>query len=141
MNDVEAKIIAKQKKDKQKAIPALKLSALEFDPNSQDVKLFVKTPVIARVNNKSLEIVNNEEFTIFKITGDEIYLMNESGEVIIDIPMFQKLFYVAYCITSHKSQGISINQPYTIHEFERFTPEMRYVALSRATKLEYINVV
>jgi hypothetical protein len=34
-----------------------------------------------------------------------------------------------------------INNNKFVHEFEKYSPEMRYVALSRSTKLEYINVV
>ena len=142
MNNNEKKILKTCSEKKIKIVRALELKALPNDPNSQDVKLFVGTPVIARVNNKALEFVNNEEFTISKIIDDdEIILTNGSSNITIDVSKFQKLFYVAYCITSHKSQGVTINGPYTLHEFERYSPEMRYVALSRATKLEYINVV
>jgi ATP-dependent exoDNAse (exonuclease V) alpha subunit len=141
MDMTEKKIHKTCSEKKVKIIRALELKAHPNDPNSQDVKLFVGTPVIARVNNKSLEFVNNEEYTITKITDDEIYLTNSTASITIDISKFQKLFYVAYCITTHKSQGMSINGPYTIHEFEKYSPEMRYVALSRSTKLEYINVI
>jgi hypothetical protein len=141
MDMTEKKIHKTCSEKKVKIIRALELKAHPNDPNSQDVKLFVGTPVIARMNNKSLEFVNNEEYTITKIIDDEIHLKNDTASIIIDVSKFQKLFYVAYCITTHKSQGMSINGPYTIHEFEKYSPEMRYVALSRSTKLEYINVV
>ena len=61
----------------------------------------------------------------------------------MDIPIkdFQRLFYVAYCITVHKSQGETYNEPYTIHEFERFDGRLKYVALSRATDFRLINIL
>ena len=63
----------------------------------------------------------------------------------LDIPfnLFQRLFYVAYCITIHKSQGTTFDFPYTIHEWshKRFDARLKYVALSRATNLENINVM
>ena len=56
---------------------------------------------------------------------------------------FQKLFYVAYCITIHRSQGSTFDHPYTIHEWDhpRFDNRLKYVALSRTTKLENINII
>jgi ATP-dependent exoDNAse (exonuclease V) alpha subunit len=56
---------------------------------------------------------------------------------------FQKMFYVAYCITVHKSQGCSSDHPYTIHEFnsKSFHNRLKYVALSRSTDLKLINVL
>ena len=55
--------------------------------------------------------------------------------------MFQKLFYVAYAITTHKSQGETFNEPYTIHEWQHMDERLRYVALTRATTIENINIM
>ena len=54
---------------------------------------------------------------------------------------FQRMFYVAFCITCHKSQGETYDKPYTIHEFDRYDERMKYVALSRATKKSLINIM
>ena len=54
---------------------------------------------------------------------------------------FQRLFYVAYAITVHKSQGESYDIPYTIHEWERYDARMKYLSLSRATSVDLINIV
>ena len=50
------------------------------------------------------------------------------------------MFRVAYCSTYHSSQGLTINEPYMIHEFERHSQNMTYVALSEATENDLINV-
>ena len=43
-----------------------------------------------------------------------------------------KIFYPAYAITIHASQGCTIKEPYTIHQFYSLNKNLRYVALSRS---------
>jgi hypothetical protein len=117
------------------------IKKLDGDEMSQDVKLVTKVPIISKVNDKTLEIVNNEQFVITKIIGDEITIKNDERELKINMDIFQKVFFVAYCITIHKSQGASYNFPYTIHEFDRLDKKLRYVALTRATDINHINIV
>ena len=50
----------------------------------------------------------------------------------INIKDFQKYFLVAYGCTTHSAQGISIGEPYTIHEWDRMDQRLKYVALSRS---------
>jgi ATP-dependent exoDNAse (exonuclease V) alpha subunit len=45
---------------------------------------------------------------------------------------FQKFFLVAYATTTHSAQGMSIGEPYTIHEWDRMDQRLKYVALSRS---------
>ena len=54
---------------------------------------------------------------------------------------FAKLFYPAYCITTHKSQGQTFNEAYTIYEWDRFDKRLKYVALSRSTNKNHINII
>ena len=57
---------------------------------------------------------------------------------------FTKSFYMGFCVTTHKSQGSTFNFQYTIHEWSNnklFNKRAKYVALSRATKKEFINIV
>ena len=99
-------------------------------------------PVIARVNNKQYEIVNNQTFVITKVnfSNETIELTNDGEDVSIDFNEFQRLFYVAYCITIHKCQGCSFREKYCIHEFERLNKRLRYVALSRSSDIKHINI-
>jgi ATP-dependent exoDNAse (exonuclease V) alpha subunit len=48
---------------------------------------------------------------------------------------------VAFATTIHKSQGATYNFPYTIHQFNRLDERLRYVALTRATDMKFINIV
>ena len=40
-----------------------------------------------------------------------------------------------------ESQGQTYNKPYTIHEWSKLDRSLRYVALSRATLKELINII
>jgi ATP-dependent exoDNAse (exonuclease V) alpha subunit len=100
-------------------------------------------PVIARKNSKLLHIFNNETFTIktIKRTENEITVEDEGREHTVPIPEFTKIFNVAYCITCHRAQGMTIDEPYTIHEFNQYCERLKYVALSRATDINLINII
>jgi ATP-dependent exoDNAse (exonuclease V) alpha subunit len=123
----------------------IELDKKHTDASSQDVILIAGTPIIAKVNKLSKKDIetnyafsNNEEFVITKIDGDDIYT---SGDFIVHKNDFQNLFNVSYCITTHKSQGQSYAFDYTIHEWHRFSDCMKYVALSRATDIKYVNIM
>jgi hypothetical protein len=128
---------------KLKRVKALELEGLSYDPNSQDVRLCAGMPVVARKNNKEFNIFNNETFTIkaIKKTDNMIVVIDDCREQEVPIPEFTKMFNIAYCITTHKSQGQTIDEPYTIHEFELFDKRLKYVALSRSTDIKLINIV
>ena len=108
----------------------------------EGVTLLKDMPIISRKNNKELDISNNDSFTIKKIDNKKEIIIITDDEKDIDIPIneFQKLFYVAFCITVHKSQGSTFNHPYTIHQFELFDERLKYVALSRSTDKNLINI-
>lgn len=129
------------KQRKKKAPVVVELKKLSYDGNSQDVKLMPGMPVIARVNKKDLQISNNETFTIRDITCNTCTVSDGQRVITFETNNFQKLFYVAFAITTHKSQGESFDHPYTIHEWNCFDSALKYVALSRSRKLEYINII
>ena len=129
-------------KDNKNRKTPLTFKKLDYDPNSQDVELLSGTPIIARKNSKELNIANNETFTIKEIRhSKQILLIEEDGRTMeIKFSDFQRMFYVAYCITVYKSQGCTFDHPYTIHEWNRYDERMKYVSLSRSTKIENINI-
>ena len=110
---------------------------------SQDVFLFEDCPIISITNKKDLKIVNGERFEISDITEEFIEAKNRLKTKTIEIPMnlFQKYFHVAFAITCHKSQGQTIKQPYTIHEWDTMSRKAKYVSLSRGAKYEDVNLV
>ena len=72
-------------------------------------------PIISMKTDVKIGIVNNEMFTIKSIYQDKIEITNENKFIEINSKDFQFLFYVAYCITIHKSQGshLIFNLPFT----------------------------
>jgi ATP-dependent exoDNAse (exonuclease V) alpha subunit len=98
-------------------------------------------PVIARINQKSLGIVNNEMYKVKRIKADTVVFANEMKDVEVKISSINRTFNLAFCLTVHKSQGQTFNEPYTIYEWGKMDSTLRYVSLSRATEKEYINIV
>ena len=78
-------------------------------------------------------------FVITKISFSNqlLYLRNAREDMCIPFFFFQEMFYVAFCITIHKSQGQTFDFPYTIHEWDKLDAKLRYTALSRATCREH----
>ena len=103
-----------------------------------------KTSPIIKVNDKKirLDINNNEQFVIKKILdNDNIIIKNDRIELEIPSDSFQRCFYVAYAITSHKAQAQTYDHEYTIQEWDKLSTRCKYVCLSRATKYEYVNII
>ena len=124
-------------------ITSIKLFKYEFSKLSQEVYLMRDTPVIAIKNLKD-NYANSERFIISDIDRDEqtstIYNKNR-GHVDVPIANFQKNFHVAYAVTTHKSQGMTIKDHFTIHEWDKLSDTAKYVALSRGTCWEHVNLV
>jgi hypothetical protein len=98
-------------------------------------------PLISRTNAKSIDVLNNEMFKCKSINEDVIIVTNELKTLEIPKNIFHKIFLLQFCITTHKSQGIDLNEKYCIHEYNKFYEKLKYVAISRSTKYENINIV
>ena len=81
------------------------------------------------------------KYIVTKINTQEITIKIDGNEITIQKDEFQKLFRVGYCFTCHSVQGMSIDKPYTIHEWERMHNKLKYVAVSRAVRKEHINII
>ena len=129
---------AKQSK-KKLPIPIL-ISVNNNDETSQDVQLLKGMPIIAKKTTETYDIMNNETFEIIDI-NDEVFKI-KVHDIPIEIPLkeFSKLFNIAFCMTIHKSQGQTFNCDYNIYEWERLGQRLKYVALSRSTKIENIHI-
>jgi len=117
----------------------------------QDINVFVGMKIICRVNNKHTKDVetkkvvptfNSQVFTVTEIKEGTIILNNNTNAALasisIDFVNFMKYFEMSYANTVYRWQGKSINQPFTI--LDTLTKREAYVALSRSTKYEYINL-
>ena len=109
------------------------------------MKLFVNTPIIARKTSKNLNIMNNQMGKITKINIEEKEItikMEDFTEVfIINFDEFNIMFHVAFCITIYKSQGATYDFNYAIYQWSMLNAREKYVALSRATKKRFINII
>ncbi len=92
-----------------------------------------------------MKIYNNQRFIITKIDKEKeiITLKYKDNNDTLDIEFnkFQKFFLPTFSMTTHCAQGLSIDEPYTIHEFHRMDQKLLYVALSRSRKYKYINIM
>jgi len=77
----------------------VEFDALAYDGHSQKVKLCAETPIIARVNDKGLELFKNEQYVIkqIKSKSQTIQIQEEDGDRKLDIEFkdFQRVFYPA----------------------------------------------
>lgn len=120
----------------------LEYQPLSYDKNTQKMIICKGMPIMARVNDKSLDIVNNELFTITDVTDENITITNEiKSSIVIPAKRFHRLFSLAFCITIHKSQGATFDGRYTIYEWDKLDSKLKYVALSRATDEKNVQIV
>jgi hypothetical protein len=132
-------------------VNTFEVKALHFDKNSQNYTLAEGMPVISRVNDKTkYHIANNQTFKVKEILENTIVIVDENGDgPIVKKSDFNKFFYLAFCITCHKSQGETYDTNYTIFDwnhpallYDRETRRrFRYVALSRTTDINNIQIV
>ena len=129
----------------------IEIKALDINPKTQNIKLAVGMPVIAHKNRKQMKFVNSENFVVKKISKTEIILSGQDfdgkqKEIKITPDQFHQMFYLAFCITIHSSQGISITEKYTIHDWKMIghledESNIKYVALSRGTTKSQLQIV
>lgn len=122
---------------------SIKCEKYEGDIHGQTVFLMEGMPVIARMNNRKLDIANNETFNIKSVDSKECKLIPDGTdkEVIVPTELFTKYFHIGFAITCHRAQGATFDFEYSINEWNSFDERMKYVAISRATKKEYINTL
>ena len=117
----------------------LELKAYKYSDNSQDIYLMKGMPVIARITTEDFS--NNDQFIVQKVAADIIILTDGQATMEIETADFTRLFNLAYCITTHCVQGSSYDFPYTIYQFDMMDARIKYVAISRSTQKEYINII
>ncbi len=118
------------------------MDGLSYDDRSQAVVLNIGVPIISKVNNEDIGVFNNQRFTIVKIDTFNITIEDDFKKLTkINIQDFQKFFLVGYATTTHSAQGMSIGEPYTIHQWDRMDQRLLYVALSRSRSIEYIHIM
>lgn len=116
-------------------------------------KVFIGLPVIckktmgivAKLNDMQkyyggANLMNNEEFEVVTADDKTITIVNDRLEVVMPHEQF-KYFDLAYCVTTHVSQGSTYDFPYSIYEYQYFDQPLLYTSMSRSTKKSYINLM
>lgn len=124
------------------------------DPNdeyTQDMYIYIDLPVIAKKSKRDGDDVlfaNSEAFVVSNIDDKFISLWNERPNndgvkeiYIYDCPIdeFRQYFLMNYCSTTHKNQGETIVENYTIYDWKCMNDKIKYTALSRARCCEQIS--
>jgi ATP-dependent exoDNAse (exonuclease V) alpha subunit len=77
----------------------------------------------------------NEDRSMVEVISQD----DEKIKFSIPTKLFTIYFNPAYCVTIHASQGMTIKENYTIHEFSKFDSRLKYVAISRAQSVDQLN--
>ena len=116
----------------------------KYDNNvkTQDVKLCVGMPIIAHLTEKKLDILNSEKFVVKSIDAKNVVVVDGDRFIKVALENFHKYFYLGFCITIYASQGETFENKYTIYDwnFKHFCNKGKYVALSRATNINNIQI-
>ena len=121
-----------------------------LDEYTQDMYVYVGMPIIAKKtkhDGDGLLFANSETFTIGDIDTEYISMYNErpdeNGEkemyvYACPISEFREYFLMNYCSTTHKSQGETIVENFTIYDWKAMCKKIKYTALSRAKCVEQV---
>lgn len=137
--------------ERHKTADAVRVPAITKDEYTQTVWLHPGLPLIARKNiggKEEMELINNETYTVKSITTKQVVCVAQRAddegkpyehEHTVELEEFQKHFLMNYCSTTHKSQGETITEEYTIWEWQLMDKRLKYTALSRAKRLEQVR--
>lgn len=115
---------------------------------TQKIKVFVGTPMTARVSEssdegKTHELINNEEWIIEEINDKNVKLKSlerKDKYYEIETKKLQNKFLVGWAITTHKAQGQTIKQKIMIWDWGCMNTKLRYTAMSRVTKKSNVYI-
>ncbi len=83
-------------------------------------------PIIAKVNNEDICILKKQRFKIVKIGNFTVTIEDDfKGLSKINMVDFKKYFLVGNATTTYSTQGMSIGEPYTIHEWDRMDQRLK----------------
>ena len=88
-----------------------------------------------RIKTKS---AGNEYFKGERMVCETIERVGD--EIIVNGMYLLKHLELAYCNTAHENQGMTIDEPTNIYDWNIMSRQQRYTALSRMTDCEYIHL-
>ena len=105
---------------------------------NENIRLSIGVPLLALNTSAKNKIVKNEIYTVTAVDSKTFSIDDQ----IFNHEDVHASFCLAYCITIHKAQGITIDGYVNIHERSRFKDRrMLYTAASRARKLEFVRFI
>ena len=98
-----------------------------------------------RSNKNTETYYNNQEFYLIS-KNDDVFIIRDTltnQNITVEEIDLASDFDYNWCTTIHKSQGSSIDKTYIIHDWEHrgFNANLKYVAVSRTTKLDNIYIM
>ena len=129
----------------------VKVEKLVYDENSQNVKIYKGLPIISRktckikdFDDETIHICKNEMFKVKRLSNNKLTVdieCRDRPDIYFSIPvnLFNFYFKCAYAITIHSSQGLTIKDDITIHEFSKFDNRLKYVSISRCKSVNQLN--
>jgi hypothetical protein len=109
----------------------------------QNIDLYDNLPLMSVVTKENLKLYNCDRWNVQSWDAKKVTLVNEAdNENTLEVATadLADWFRPAYCTTAHKQQGNTIRVPYTIYQWDKMCDRMRYVALSRGTTIDHVNI-
>ena len=104
---------------------------------SQDIWIDFDTPIMCVKNNKKLSLKNGKMYKIESYDETAI-VMNDA---LFSHELFAEHFVVAFAMTNHKIQGLTIKENFNIYEWNKMTRREQYTAYSRCSAGENVKIV
>lgn len=116
--------------------------------HSQDTMLMNSLPLIATKNCLRMGIVNSVEYVVVSWNENEFVIVeknkdkkNKENHILIsNVNLITEYFHPGYCISLTKAQGSTFRCEYTIYGWNIMTSTHKYVAISRSSRFDLINV-
>ena len=110
--------------------------------------LCIDYPLIARTNKTNIN--KNENWTVIafdktKFTAQRVPFEHEAmadqPKLRIEYSKFHRHFEPGFCRTTHSVQGMTLRSKFTIHDWDAMDEKLRFVAFSRATGMDGLQIV
>jgi len=124
--------------------------------DAQDMWLDLNTPVMGIRNNEKLKVLNGKFYRLTQIKENSIRLVIDKRfdanpvelEHTFTDKEFADYFIVAFAVTNHKVQGITIREPYNIYQWDKMVNtaldkpySQRFTAYSRCSDGKLVGII
>lgn len=108
---------------------------------SDTLGYFDNEPFIAKTNKYNFFNGDRYVYKQYDAETNRVCLIDEENiEHWMNLDVFKSVFELAYCTTIHKTQCLTITEPFNVFEVHKFSNRMAYTAFTRAKTLGQISV-